>query len=76
MNKNFSLYGLPEKVEFCKLCTMNNQKPNPVVEFKNSDNQKKGINIKEGICDACKYAEMKKKNRLGKKRKRTSQAIR
>tara|TARA_Y100000741_G_C18248405_1_gene556373 strand:+ start:201 stop:1391 length:1191 start_codon:yes stop_codon:yes gene_type:complete len=60
MNKNFSLYGLPEKVEFCKLCTMNNQKPNPVVEFKNSDNQKKGIKISDGICDACKYAEMKK----------------
>ena len=31
----------------------NNQKPNPVVEFKNSDNQKKGIKISDGICDAC-----------------------
>ena len=44
MNKNFSLYGLPEKVEFCKLCTMNNQKPNPVVEFKNSQIIKKKRN--------------------------------
>ena len=61
MKKNYSLYGLPEKVEFCKICTMNNQKPNPVVEFQNSDNMKNGIKIENGICDACKYSEMKNK---------------
>ena len=38
MSKNFSVYGLPEKVQFCKLCVNSNQKPNPVVEFKNNDN--------------------------------------
>ena len=45
MKNNYSMYNLPEKVEFCKLCVMSNQKPNPVIEFKNNDNQKKGMNI-------------------------------
>ena len=36
MNKNFSAYSLPEEVKFCKLCVNSNQKPNPVVEFKNN----------------------------------------
>ena len=39
---------------------MSNQKPNPVVEFHNSDNQKKGIYFNDGICNACKYAVLKK----------------
>lgn len=56
---NISMFGLPSEIEFCKLCVMNNQKPNPVVEFKNNDNLKKGIEIKEGICNACRYAKMK-----------------
>ena len=62
MSKNFSMYGLPETVKFCKLCVNSNQKPNTVVEFKNSDNQKKGTQIDENnICNACNYHEMKKK---------------
>jgi len=67
MTKNHSMYGLPEKVEFCKLCTMSNQKPNPVVEFHNSDNQKKGISFNDGICNACKYAVLKKEIDWGKR---------
>ena len=47
MSKNFSMYGLPETVKFCKLCVNSNQKPNTVVEFKNNDNQKKGTGIDE-----------------------------
>ena len=43
MKKNFSLYGLPETVEFCKSCVISNQRPNSVIEFKNSNNQKDGI---------------------------------
>ena len=35
MNKNISMYGLPEKVEFCSKCVMTNQRPRSVVEFKN-----------------------------------------
>ena len=62
MSKNFSMYGLPETVKFCKLCVNSNQKPNTVVEFKNSDNQKIGTGIDENnICNACNYHEMKKK---------------
>ena len=55
--KNFSLYGLPEKVIFCKSCVISNQRPSSTVEFKNYDGkQKSGISIDiNGCCDACKY---------------------
>ena len=57
MKKNFSLFGLPEKVIFCKQCIISNQRPSSVVEFKNINNNKNGINIdKDNICDACKYS--------------------
>jgi N-acetyl sugar amidotransferase len=61
--KNYSIYGLPEKVIFCKKCTISNQRPSSVVEFKNiTGKQKKGINIgKDGICDSCKYNDTKGK---------------
>lgn len=63
MKKNFSLFGLPEKVIFCKQCVISNQRPSSVVEFKNINNNKNGINIdKDNICDACKYSL--KKNRI------------
>ena len=59
--KNFSLYGLPENVTFCKLCVISNQRPSSTVEFKNTDGKNKsGISIdKEGICDACSYNKKK-----------------
>jgi N-acetyl sugar amidotransferase len=61
MKKNSSLYNLPEKVIFCKKCVISNQRPRSVVEFKNQNNQKEGMNIDENnnICDACKYNETK-----------------
>jgi len=61
--KNFSLYGLPEKVDFCKLCVISNQRPSSTVEFKNSDGKNKsGILIDDdGICDACSYNQKKSK---------------
>ena len=60
--KNFSLYGLPETVVFCKSCVISNQRPSSVIEFKNIGNSKKGIEIKnDKICSACKYNEIKKK---------------
>ena len=59
--KNFSLYGLPEHVVFCKSCVISNQRPSSVIEFKNADNPKKGIEIDDNqICSACKYNEIKK----------------
>ncbi len=61
-NKNFSLFGLPEEVIFCSKCTISNQRPSSVVEFKNKNNKKKGINInvKTLLCDACEYNNKKK----------------
>ena len=56
------LYGLPSKVQFCKKCIISNQRPNSVVEYKNShDSKKLTINFDEnGVCDACNYAEKKR----------------
>ena len=71
LKKNYSLYGLPEKVIFCKKCVMSNQRPSSVIEFKNKGEAKKGIYIDNNkICDACKYNEIKKKDRLERKRKK------
>jgi len=57
------MFGLPEDVVFCSKCVMSNQRPRSVVEFKNSSNQKSGLNIdvNSSICDACNYNETKKK---------------
>ena len=52
MNKNnFSLYGLPEAIKFCKKCVISNQRPSSVVEFKNKDN----INIEKIISNMNQY---------------------
>ena len=62
MKKNFSLYGMPEQIKFCKHCVISNQKPNTVVEFKQTtDNRRTGISFNDqGICSACDYNEKKK----------------
>jgi N-acetyl sugar amidotransferase len=54
-------YGLPREVKFCKRCVMSNQRPASAVEFKHNINSKKvTLNIDaEGICDACRTAEVK-----------------
>ncbi len=56
-----TMYGLPEKVIFCKRCVMSNQRPSSIPEFMHTIDQKKPTLIidEEGVCDACKYAEMK-----------------
>ncbi|WP_020169086.1 N-acetyl sugar amidotransferase [Candidatus Pelagibacter communis] len=60
MKKNSSLFGLSESVIFCSKCVISNQRPRSVVEFKNKDNIKKGMQI-DKICDACKFNETKNK---------------
>ena len=59
-----AMYGLPEKVEFCKKCVITNQRPASVPEFKHTAKRDGAeymhIN-NEGICDACKHAEEKEK---------------
>ena len=60
---NKVLHGLPEKVFFCKKCVMSNQRPNSVVEFKNTGKSiKPTIYFSEDhICSACKYKEINDK---------------
>ena len=62
MSNNTGKYGLPLNVKFCKTCTMNNQRPSSTLEFKQKKNEsKKTISFNDdGICDACRYAVMKK----------------
>lgn len=59
--KYFSKFGLPTNVIFCKECVLSNQKPNPVVEFKNNNNLKLGPEFQNGVCNACRYNKAKDK---------------
>ena len=55
-------YNLPEKVVFCKRCVMSNQRPASVPEFRHTRNRDgaKYMQINEdGVCDACRQAEVK-----------------
>ena len=59
--KKAVFYGLPEEVKFCKRCVMSNQKPNSTQEFKHKlDDKKSTLDVGEdGICSACRIAELK-----------------
>ena len=54
-------YGLPPEVKFCTRCVISNQRPSSVIEFKNKATDKKPtISFdSEGVCSACRYAEIK-----------------
>lgn len=56
-----ALYGLPAEVKFCARCVISNQRPSSVVEFKNRPTDAKPVIAfdAEGVCSACRYAEMK-----------------
>jgi N-acetyl sugar amidotransferase len=56
-----TLFGLPEKVAFCKKCLYSNQRPSSEIEFKHTkETRKKTMAFGEdGICDACRFAEVK-----------------
>lgn len=56
-------YGLPKKVIFCKRCVISNQRPNSTVEFRNNKTKRKETVIfdREGVCAACRYADIKEK---------------
>jgi N-acetyl sugar amidotransferase len=56
-------YGLPTEVKFCRSCVISNQRPNSAVEFSHTaESRKQTIAFDEnGICDACRYAEHKRK---------------
>ena len=63
MKKVKTLFGLPSETLFCKRCVISNQRPNSTVEYSHTkESKKETINFgKEGICDACRVAENKKK---------------
>lgn len=54
-------YGLPSEVKFCRRCIISNQRPNSTVEFKNKKKKSKETipMDDEGICSACRYADIK-----------------
>ena len=58
-----SNFGLPIEVKFCKKCVISNQRPITLVETKHSNKEiKKTTNFDEnGICDACNWSKIKKK---------------
>lgn len=62
-NTSETKYGLPQNIEFCRTCVISNQRPNSDREFRHTNQSvKKTIHFDEnGICDACKAAEVKKK---------------
>jgi N-acetyl sugar amidotransferase len=57
-------FGLPEKVIFCKHCVISNQRPSSTVEFKHKSGEAKAtIGFGEdGVCDACRYHQVKEKS--------------
>jgi N-acetyl sugar amidotransferase len=58
-----AFYGLPSEVKFCARCVISNQRPSSVVEFKNRPTDAKPVISfdAEGVCSACRYADMKAK---------------
>ncbi len=57
-----SKYNLPTDIKFCTECVISNQRPITLIETKHSNNEKKETTHfdENGICDACKWARIKK----------------
>ena len=54
---------LINKVIFCKKCVESNQRyMGSIQHLETKDNIKQRTSIDDGICGACKYSEIKKKN--------------
>ena len=68
MNKPY--FGLPKNVIFCKHCVISNQRLSSSVEFKHkAEREKATIGFDDdGVCDACRYHEVKAKQINWKKR--------
>ncbi|WP_438978895.1 N-acetyl sugar amidotransferase [Polynucleobacter sp.] len=59
MNNN--AFGLPNQVEFCHSCVISNQRPITSIESKHNAGSKKiTTRFTNGICDACRWANIKK----------------
>lgn len=55
------MFGLPREVKFCSKCVISNQRPSSVIEHSSKITDKKPtIQFDQnGVCDACRWAEMK-----------------
>ncbi len=55
------LYGLPRNVQFCVRCVISNQRPNSAVEYQHTKATLKATIAfdKDGVCDACRFADQK-----------------
>jgi N-acetyl sugar amidotransferase len=55
-------YGLPAEVRFCTRCVISNQRPNSAVEYEHGRDTKKSTIFldADGVCDACRFAELKR----------------
>lgn len=58
-----AMYGLPTEIKFCKTCVISNQRPSSAVEYDHTkETRKQTIHFdQQGVCDACRAAEQKKK---------------
>ena len=57
-------YGLPQEVKYCKRCVMSNQRPASIPEFLHKPDREGASSLhfdKEGVCDACRFSEIKEK---------------
>jgi N-acetyl sugar amidotransferase len=57
-----SLYNLPKKIIFCTKCVMSNQRPSSIPEFFHDKKRTRAkyLNIVDGVCDACRFSQIKK----------------
>jgi N-acetyl sugar amidotransferase len=56
-----AMFGLPTDVRFCARCVISNQRPSSAVEYTHTRQSRKetiGFDA-EGVCDACRFAELK-----------------
>jgi N-acetyl sugar amidotransferase len=62
MKKLETFYNLPSDVIFCKKCVISNQRPSSFPEFKHTKERKNANYMNfdnQGVCDACRQAEIK-----------------
>jgi len=70
-------YGLPQKVIFCNRCMDSNQRPSSSVEFQHDkDRRHQALQIdNEGVCDACRFAEIKEQIQWDQREKELLQLL-
>jgi N-acetyl sugar amidotransferase len=56
-----AFFGLPKNVKFCRKCVISNQRPSSTIEYKKTkETKQKTIAFDDdGVCDACRYHEIK-----------------